>query len=189
MFRRATNCLAFPLDVHVPLTKRVFGSPIPTVKVLLKVGKTNYTVRELPRDEWPTILNQLYPYRLRKVGSRTYWMVDRQIWWDDENLKAEDVHALYATRKRANERRLERAKANVARGFDNDSPTRKVLTDEVKQFVFIRDGGQCVQCGQKNELQYDHVIPVALGGSSEPENLQILCASCNRKKGSNISQT
>ncbi len=188
MFRRATNCEVYSQAVRIPLTKRMFGSPVPTVKVMLVVGKTRYAAGEHPREDWLKILDQAYPYRIRKAGSRTYWMVDRQIWWDDENLEAEDVHALYANRKRANERRLERAKANVARGFDNDSPTRKTISDEVMQFVFLRDGAQCVQCGSRSDLQYDHIIPFALGGSSEPENLQVLCASCNRKKGSNISQ-
>jgi len=30
------------------------------------------------------------------------------------------------------------------------------------------------------ELQFDHVLPVALGGATSVENLQILCGDCNR---------
>ncbi|MGA3352888.1 MAG: recombinase family protein [Acidimicrobiales bacterium] len=33
----------------------------------------------------------------------------------------------------------------------------------------------------------DNVIPVALGGSNNAENLQILCGPCNRRKGAGLS--
>jgi anti-anti-sigma factor len=36
------------------------------------------------------------------------------------------------------------------------------------------------------DLQYDHVIPVALGGATTTGNLQLLCADCNRKKGADL---
>jgi 5-methylcytosine-specific restriction endonuclease McrA len=43
-----------------------------------------------------------------------------------------------------------------------------------------------VECGSDFDIQYDHVIPVARGGSNEVDNLQILCATCNRKKGTSL---
>ena len=56
----------------------------------------------------------------------------------------------------------------------------------MRRQVFRRDGGRCVACGGDELLQFDHVIPVALGGSSTPENLQLLCAPCNREKGADL---
>ncbi len=32
-------------------------------------------------------------------------------------------------------------------------------------------------------LEFDHIVPAALGGSHQSENLQLLCRSCNRRKG------
>ncbi|MGX1886511.1 HNH endonuclease [Streptomyces sp. NPDC055287] len=46
---------------------------------------------------------------------------------------------------------------------------------------------QCVVCGSTSELQFDHVIPVAMGGGSGPQNLQLLCGSCNRREGAGLA--
>ncbi len=42
----------------------------------------------------------------------------------------------------------------------------------------------CRVCGDKRKrfLQCDHIIPRALGGSHDIENLQVLCKKCHRKK-------
>ena len=53
--------------------------------------------------------------------------------------------------------------------------------------MFARDGGRCVECGSDFELQYDHLIPLALGGGSGVDNLQLLCADCNRRKGAALA--
>jgi hypothetical protein len=46
--------------------------------------------------------------------------------------------------------------------------------------------GLCACCGKKlaNKFHLDHIFPIALGGTSEDFNLQLLRAECNMKKGS-----
>jgi 5-methylcytosine-specific restriction endonuclease McrA len=63
---------------------------------------------------------------------------------------------------------------------------RGAIPDDVKQFVWTRDGGRCCQCGSNVELQFDHMIPLAYGGASTVENLQVLCGPCNRRKGASV---
>lgn len=57
--------------------------------------------------------------------------------------------------------------------------------DEIRQFVFKRDGFTCQYCGDTDsDLECDHIIPFVSGGSDELDNLTTSCVSCNRSKGS-----
>lgn len=47
--------------------------------------------------------------------------------------------------------------------------------------------GRCACCGKKKRLTPDHVIPVALGGSSDIVNIQPLCQPCNSRKGTDTT--
>jgi hypothetical protein len=63
---------------------------------------------------------------------------------------------------------------------------RERIPKTVQMFVWQRDQGRCVQCGGREKLEFDHIIPVAEGGSSTERNIQLLCESCNRKKGKSV---
>jgi len=45
-----------------------------------------------------------------------------------------------------------------------------------------KSNGVCVACGTDERLQVDHIIPVSRGGTNDPDNLQMLCKSCNASK-------
>lgn len=45
----------------------------------------------------------------------------------------------------------------------------------------------CACCGSTNNLTIDHIIPVAKGGTSDLDNLQVLCYWCNLSKGANLA--
>jgi hypothetical protein len=55
-------------------------------------------------------------------------------------------------------------------------------TPDIKDQVFRRDGNQCVACGYKYGLQFDHIQPFYFGGQTTVENGQTLCTWCNQFK-------
>ncbi len=113
---------------------------------------------------------------------RTWWMFRDRIFWEDDGLDPDEVMALALERERRRRRRLDHALDAMAaeRGA---GARREPIPEELRRQVFRRDGGRCVACGSDELLQFDHVIPVTLGGASTADNLQLLCAPCNREKG------
>ena len=84
---------------------------------------------------------------------------------------------------------LKAAVANLeaAIEYTKSGPKRDPIPEDVKLLVWARDGGACVRCGQKKELHFDHIIPVAKGGGNDEANIQILCQPCNLKKADKIA--
>ena len=58
----------------------------------------------------------------------------------------------------------------------------RYIKNETKTEVLVRDNHKCQSCGSDKKLEFDHIVPVSKGGSSEANNLQLLCRSCNRSK-------
>ena len=46
-----------------------------------------------------------------------------------------------------------------------------------------RDGYACANCGRKDNLTIDHVVPRRMGGTFSWQNLVCACHACNAKKG------
>lgn len=38
---------------------------------------------------------------------------------------------------------------------------------------------RCANCGGADQLEWHHMIPAALGGTAEPENMVCLCKDCH----------
>lgn len=78
-------------------------------------------------------------------------------------------------------------KKKVSEKYSNIPPNRREpIPDNVMSFVWQRDGGKCVKCGNQEKLEFDHIIPVSKGGSNTKRNIQLLCENCNRSKKDNI---
>jgi hypothetical protein len=63
----------------------------------------------------------------------------------------------------------------------------RLIPSEIKAQVWKRDKGKCVQCGSKEHLHFDHILPYSKGGTSrDVRNIQLLCARHNLQKSDRI---
>lgn len=82
----------------------------------------------------------------------------------------------------------------VAEPFTETKELRNIRRQipRVVQFrVLKRENQICSNCGKSvkdGEIEFDHIIPWSKGGSSEENNIRLLCITCNRKKGSKFEE-
>lgn len=69
-----------------------------------------------------------------------------------------------------------RMKRNSAAGSFTAEDVKNILSAQL---------GLCSTCGVDLAAGYhiDHIVPLSKGGTSWPDNLQMLCPTCNRRKG------
>jgi 5-methylcytosine-specific restriction endonuclease McrA len=75
-----------------------------------------------------------------------------------------------------------------------------VFQSHERQQILNRDNWICQSCGIKvhdrnsgdwntpDKAHIDHIIPISKGGNSEPNNLQILCRTCNLSKHNKVEK-
>ena len=64
----------------------------------------------------------------------------------------------------------------------------------VKDAIYHRDKGECRSCKVRLDRNvnltdkefYDHIVPLAQGGTNDLTNLQLLCFTCNSTKGAHL---
>jgi uncharacterized membrane protein len=61
--------------------------------------------------------------------------------------------------------------------------SRPSIPARVRSEVWRRDEGGCVDCGSKERLEYDHIIPLSRGGANTARNIELRCEVCHRAKG------
>ena len=62
----------------------------------------------------------------------------------------------------------------------------KVYNDWVKGYLYSKQNKRCIGCldeYSKRNMEIDHIEPKSKGGTDDPSNLQLLCSTCNRMKG------
>lgn len=75
----------------------------------------------------------------------------------------------------------------VSKHKEIELPHSRLIPTSVKLEVWARDKGQCVLCGSKENLHFDHDLPYSKGGTSlTAENVRILCMKHNLKKSDKI---
>ncbi|WPC15120.1 HNH endonuclease [Riemerella anatipestifer] len=84
------------------------------------------------------------------------------------------------------EARIAEEKLRELKKVEERISRREHISQKVKDMVWNRDGGKCVECGSSEKLEFDHIVPFSKGGSNTYRNIQLLCEPCNRKKSNKI---
>tara|TARA_R100001082_G_scaffold61493_3_gene34315 strand:- start:1444 stop:1926 length:483 start_codon:yes stop_codon:yes gene_type:complete len=61
-----------------------------------------------------------------------------------------------------------------------------ISLEEVRELLYKAYGRQCSYCETRllvSNMACDHIMPLSMGGSSVPDNLQMICHRCNTRKG------
>jgi len=142
---------------------------------------------DLAKLEELELQSESYPTAFMVGAERTYWKYSGKWWVDNDGLSADDVYAILTSREKRSQQSLRRAHSIASMNSEPTQVLRGHISAELRQLIWSKYGGACSSCSSTVELQFDHIIPVALGGATSEENLQILCGPCNRSKGASIS--
>ena len=61
-----------------------------------------------------------------------------------------------------------------------------ISLEEVRELLYKSYGRNCKYCDSRllvSNMVCDHIMPLSMGGSSVPANLQMICMRCNTRKG------
>ncbi|MFP5276985.1 MAG: HNH endonuclease [Acidobacteriota bacterium] len=80
---------------------------------------------------------------------------------------------------------LFKARAGTRRARKKAAEGRYTSVDIAR--IYVQQGGKCANIACRRSLanrsfHVDHIMPLILHGSNWPENLQLLCPTCNRAK-------
>jgi 5-methylcytosine-specific restriction endonuclease McrA len=81
---------------------------------------------------------------------------------------------------------LEPYEGEKAKGRREDWSSRHVSA-QLRATLLSDSKHTCVACGAQKNLEIDHIIPISQGGSGDPQNLQVLCRPCNRRKRARLT--
>jgi hypothetical protein len=134
-------------------------------------------------DELPLFLP-----RPRHKDGRQFTNAEMELLYSESSPpKTEEARALLA----GIDARYQKTRSAYLAARQNETNTRgavgernsRVIPQDVKIAVALRDQGRCVQCGSTEKLHFDHKIPWSRGGTNTVNNIQLLCGRCNRRKG------
>lgn len=110
----------------------------------------------------------------------TYLYYKNSWYFSKAKIAPKDMVALInATERRKKEKSQPENESARLKDENSHLVLRDRIPEEIKEFVWKRDGGKCVRCGSNINLEYGHKIPLSKGGSDSSRNLQLLCESCN----------
>jgi 5-methylcytosine-specific restriction endonuclease McrA len=109
---------------------------------------------------------------------------------EPEELRDRETEVLlvkhYVLRQERNYEKVRREVEALENLTKLEGVKREPIFESVRLFVWQRDRGQCVKCGSRERLEFDHIIPLIVSGSNTERNIQLLCESCNRSKRATV---
>lgn len=103
-------------------------------------------------------------------------------WCSENQDRVKENQALWAANNRESRNSSERNR----RARKQESEGQHSRADIER--IFEMQKAKCASCVKRlhvdgvNKYHVDHIKPLALGGGNGPENLQMLCPGCNRRK-------
>jgi hypothetical protein len=121
-------------------------------------------------------------------GASAYYIYKDNIYkFDRTSYSDEEIFLQIMNLEDEERRKFERLKHKFSQAERIDREgCREIIPEEVRIAVWRRDEGKCVKCSSRENLEYDHIIPVSKGGSNTVRNIELLCEKCNREKRDNI---
>lgn len=171
----------------IGLARTDVGFAVPLIIGQKSQARTTHTSVSLSLSE--LAVQQQEPIPIKEIPGR--WLYrDTVVTLDPPAVEISDEERLrikHAVLRREKAfRRMKREVEAFERLEATTAARRERIPEAVRLFVWQRDEGKCVKCGSCERLEYDHVIPVADGGSSTERNVQLLCQACNRAKGRSV---
>jgi len=187
--RVAKNCIFY----HEPAAQRRASHP---------AGLDSYYEREIvtvwgsqfdsPQGLFATIQQALHfsddePMKLTLLATGNDWIFKGFHYSTEGVYSDEEFRLLIADEFDKERRHFERLKQKhnspERRGTSRSRPS---IPESVRIQVWRRDGAKCSRCGSREDLEYDHIIPLSRGGSNTARNIELLCEECNRRKSNSI---
>jgi hypothetical protein len=169
-------------DEHLPgKPRKLTGKKQAYMRVPASEGYHHYFENAFIQKE-----HDLIPFLLGWCRGRRYWIFQGAVYSTQAQLQPLEIKALVQESENKVKATVARAVALAEQVRAIEQGGREPISDDVKIFVWQRDKGRCVKCGSNKNLEFDHIIPVKMGGSNTARNIQLLCEACNRAKGGSL---
>jgi 5-methylcytosine-specific restriction endonuclease McrA len=83
-------------------------------------------------------------------------------------------------------RKISTLKSSLKRRSHEHGVVFDISSKDLKELFLVLYGKECRYCDKIlriNTIVCDHIVPLSKGGDSTRENLQLICRSCNSRKG------
>jgi 5-methylcytosine-specific restriction endonuclease McrA len=84
-------------------------------------------------------------------------------------------------------KKIDSAKSSLVARSKKYNVECNITTEELRTLVFQHYGKKCKYCDKilkTDTMVFDHIVPISKGGSSNIENIQLICRTSNGMKGS-----